>query len=140
MLRFAFATLLLLAAGAASAAPLDDARKQLTERFRALADAHGLTAEVYTRCTKRPDLAKQLRENLDRTGAQLQRETGITTSLKDVADRAFASGKKRGAQLLCSEKPEEFAANMMEMTKNGVNDSIARLIELKQQEQPAKPQ
>jgi hypothetical protein len=130
----------MLAAPPASAAPLDDALKQLTERFRALADAHGLTAEVYTRCTKRPDLAKQLRANLEKAGEQLQREVGLKTSLKDVADRAFLNGRKRGSQLLCSEKPEEFAANMMSMTRDGVNQSIALVNELKQQEKAPKPQ
>src|SRR5689334_10634412 len=133
------ALLLLAAAAAGSAAPLDDAKKQLIERFRAMADAYGLTADIYTRCEKKPELAKQIRASLDQAAERLQHEASIKTSLKDVAERAYSAGRKRGSQLLCSEKPEEFATQMRQMTMNGVNESIARVNELKQQE-TAKPQ
>jgi len=133
------AAILLLAAQPGSAAPLDDAKKQLVERFRAMADAYGLTADLYTRCEKKPELAKQIRASLEQAAERLQREASIKTSLKDVAERAYSAGRKRGSQLLCSDKPEEFASQMRQMTMNGLNESIARVNELKQQE-TAKPQ
>jgi hypothetical protein len=139
-MRLAIALALVLLARVAAAAPLDDALNQLTERFRLMADAYGLTAEIYIRCDKKPELAKRIRASLDKTGEQLQREAGIKTSLKEVANRAFAAGRKRGAPLLCSDKPEEVAAEARRVTMARVNEAISRVNELKQQEKAAKPQ
>jgi cell division protein FtsN len=121
----------LLLAGPAAAAPLDDALKELTERFRLMADAYGLTAEVYIRCSKKDELAKQIRASLEQAGARLQKESGTNAPLHDVANRAFTAGRNRGKQLLCSEKPEEFADQMRAQTRAKVNETIARINDLK---------
>jgi hypothetical protein len=120
-------------AGTAAASPLDDALKELTERFRLMADSYGLTAEVYIRCSKKEELAKQIRASLEQAGAQLQKETGTTAPLKDVADRAFVAGRNRGKQLLCSDNPEEFADQMRAKTLAAVNDTIGKINDLKAQ-------
>jgi hypothetical protein len=135
--------LFLALARPALGAPLDDALKELTARFKVMADAYGLTAEVYTRCDKNEKAAREIRASLISAGEELQRETGLKTSLKNVAEQGFAAGRKRGAELACNDKPGEFATEMRTMTRNGVNNTIAKINDLKaqqsQQPPPAKP-
>jgi hypothetical protein len=142
MRRVALLLALFLAASgpALAAGPLDDALKELIERFKLMADAYGLTAEVYVRCDKNEQAAQNIRANIIAAGQELQRETKIKTSLKDVAEKAYAAGRKRGAELPCGDNPGEFATQMRTLTRSGVNETIAKINDIKAQQAAPKPQ
>jgi hypothetical protein len=132
----------LVSSGVAAAQPapsLDAEMKRLPDLFKVMADSYGLTAEVYRRCEKQPKMVDQLRQSIVQAGEELQKETGLKRSFKELARAGFADGMSRGKELDCKDGAQ-IAADARHTTLARVNESIAHINELrKPAEAPAAP-